>query len=71
MEYCVIYPIYKNSDLKEYNNKYWGIVLLNVTYKIVVYCLIGGIKSIVERIIEVYQGSIRPNRFTIEQNIRD
>jgi hypothetical protein len=51
---ALVYPIHKKNDPQICNN-YREIALLNITYKILAYCLLDGIQPIVEEIIEDYQ----------------
>lgn len=61
-----MWPIYKKNHPQICNN-YRGIALLNVTYKILAYCLLDRIKPIAEGIIGGYQGGFRANRSTTDQ----
>lgn len=63
---ALIYPIHKKGD-KQICNNYRGIALLNVTYKILSYCLLDTIKPWVEGILGDYQARFRENRYTIDQ----
>jgi exonuclease III len=63
---ALVCPIHKKNDPQICNN-YRGIALLNVTYKILAYCLLDRVKPIAEGIIGDYQGGFRPNRSTTDQ----
>lgn len=59
-------PIHKKGD-KQLCNNYRGIALLNVTYKVLSYCVLDRIKPRTEEIIGNYQAVFRQNRSTIDQ----
>jgi len=59
-------PIHKKGDSQLCNN-YRGIALLNVTYKMLSYCLLDIIKPWVEGILGDYQAGFRQNRSTNDQ----
>ncbi|KAL4082900.1 hypothetical protein QTP88_029554 [Uroleucon formosanum] len=63
---ALVYPIHKKGDKQTCNN-YRGIALLNVTYKILSYCVLDRIKPWAEEIIGDYQTSYRQNRSMIDQ----
>ncbi|KAF0714277.1 ribosome biogenesis protein TSR3 isoform X1, partial [Aphis craccivora] len=63
---ALVYPIHKKGDKQTCNN-YRGIALLNVTYKILSYCILDRIKPWAEEIIGGYQAGFRQNRSTIDQ----
>lgn len=58
-------PTYKNNDPQICNN-HRGIALLNITYKILAYCLLDRVKPIAEGIIGDYLQGFRPNRSTTD-----
>ncbi|XP_025421560.1 uncharacterized protein LOC112691510 [Sipha flava] len=63
---ALVCPIHKKNDPQICSN-YRGIALLNVTYKILAYCLLDRIQPIAEEIIGDYQGGFKPNRSTTDQ----
>lgn len=63
---ALICPIHKKDDKKECNN-YRGNALVNITYKILSYCILDRIKPMAENIIDEWQGCFRENKSTIDQ----
>lgn len=63
---ALICPIHKKDDKKECNN-YRGIALVNITYKILSYCILDRIKPLAENILGDYQAGFRENKSTIDQ----
>jgi len=55
-----VYPIHKKEDKQIYNN-YIGIDLLNVTYKILFYCILDKIKPWAKRFVGDFQAGFRQN----------
>jgi len=51
------------QDCKNYR----GIALINVTYKILAYCILDRIKPLSDGVLGEYQGGFRPNRSTTDQ----
>jgi len=63
---ALIFPIHKNDDKKVCNN-YRGIAIVNITYKILSYCILDRIKPLAKNSLGDYQGRFRENKSTIDQ----
>lgn len=63
---ALICPIHRKGDPFDCNN-YRGIALLNVSYKILAYCILDRIKLCTEELLGDYQCGFRQNRSTTDQ----
>lgn len=61
----LICPEHKKNDSQDSTN-YRGIVLVNVAYKILAYCILDRIRPLAECVLGEYQKDFRPNRFTTD-----
>jgi len=63
---ALIFPVHKKGEPLDCNN-YRGITLLNVSYKILAYCILDRTKSRTEELLRDFQCGFWQNRSTTDQ----